>query len=187
MKTARYTDPDFPERLRELTAPSSLFDPDIEQRTRAILEAVQARGDAALLELTERFDGAKLTAEQLAVTQAEIMTASLKADESLRTAVAEAEKNIAGFAKKSRRKAWRMRNSHGAAVGEKFDPFQRVGVYVPGGTAPLVSTALMTITLAKEAGCPEIVVCTPCGKTGEINSALLLAARAAGATEIYRV
>jgi histidinol dehydrogenase len=72
-------------------------------------------------------------------------------------------------------------------VGEKFDPFQRVGVYIPGGTAPLVSTALMTITLAKVAGCREIVVCTPCGKDGGVNPALLFAARTAGATEIYRV
>ena len=72
-------------------------------------------------------------------------------------------------------------------VGEKFDPFQRVGVYIPGGTAPLVSTALMTITLAKVAGCKEIVVTTPCGKDGTINPALLFAARAAGATEVYRV
>src|SRR5205814_3342725 len=112
-------------------------------RTRDILDAVQSRGDEALLELTERFDGAQLNADQLPVTQAEVMTASLKADESLRAAVAEAEKNIAAFAKKSRRKDWRTRNSHGAAVGEKFDPFQRVGVYIPGGSAPLVSTALM--------------------------------------------
>ena len=107
----RYTDADFPQLLSELAASSSLFDPVIEERTRAILEQVQTQGDAALLELTERFDGAKLTAEQLPVTQAEIMTASLKADESLRGAVAEAEKNIATFAKKSRRKAWHMRNS----------------------------------------------------------------------------
>src|SRR6266446_1781334 len=187
MKTARYTDPDFPERLRELTAPSSLFDPAIEQRTRAILEAVQARGDEALLELTERFDGAKLSAAQLAVTQAEMMAASLKADASLRAAVVEAEQNIAAFAKKSRRKDWHTRNSHGALVGERFDPFQRVGIYIPGGTAPLVSTALMTVTLARVAGCSEIVVCTPCGNDGAINSALLSAARAAAATEIYRV
>src|SRR6185436_9196205 len=124
--------------------------------------------------------------DRFAVTHAEHMTASLKADESLRAAVAEAHANIAAFAKKSRRKEWSMRNSHGATVGEKFDPFQRVGIYVPGGTAPLVSTALMTITLAKVAGCPEIVVCTPCGKDGSINDALLFAARAAGATEIYR-
>jgi histidinol dehydrogenase len=187
MKVVRYTDSNFTGRLREITAPSSLFDPAIEQRTRAILDAVQVRGDEAVLEFTEKFDGAKLTADQFAVTQAELMAASLKADESLRAAVTEAEKNIAAFAKKSLRKNWQTKNSHGASVGEKFDPFPRVGIYVPGGTAPLVSTALMTITLAKVAGCKEIVVCTPCGKDGGINPALLFAARAAGATEIYRV
>ena len=187
MRVIRYTDADFAAQLAAVTAPSSLFDPVIEQRTRAILDAVHARGDAAVLELTERFDGAKLAAEQLAVTQAELMASSLKADESLRAAVAEAEGNIARFARKSCRKNWAMKNSHGAAVGEKFDPFQRVGIYIPGGTAPLVSTALMTITLAKVAGCREIVVCTPPDKTGGINAALLFAARAAGATEIYRV
>jgi len=147
---------------------------------------VQLRGDAALLEFTERYDGAKLDLGQLRVTQAELMSASLKADRSLRVAVAESERNIAGFARKSLRKNWQMKNAHGATVGEKFDPFQRVGIYIPGGTAPLVSTALMTITLARVAGCPEIVVCTPCGKDGAINPALLFAARAAGATEIYR-
>ena len=104
MNVIRHTDTDFPDRLRELTAPSSLFDPEIEQRTRAILDDVRARGDAALLEFAERFDGAKLTADQLAVTQAELMAASLKADESLRAAVAEAEANIASFARKSLRK-----------------------------------------------------------------------------------
>ena len=158
MKVIRHTDAQFLRHLRELVAPSSLFDPAIERRTRAILEAVRQRGDDALLELTERFDGAKIAAAQLAVTRAELMTASLKADVSLRATVAEAEKNIANFAKKSRRKSWWMKNSHGAAVGEKFDPFRRVGIYVPGGTAPLVSTALMTITLAKVAGCPTFAV-----------------------------
>jgi histidinol dehydrogenase len=187
MRVIRFTDRGFAAKLAEVTALSSLFDSVIEQRTRAILDAVQARGDAAVLEFTERFDGAKLAADRLAVTRAEFMAASLEADESLRAAVAEAEANIASFARKSRRKNWWMKNSHGAAVGEKFDPFRRVGVYVPGGTAPLVSTALMTVTLAKVAGCPEIVVCTPCGRDGGINSALLFAARAAGATEIYRV
>jgi histidinol dehydrogenase len=187
MKIIRHTDANFARRLRELAASSSLFDPAIEQRTRAILDDVRTRGDAALLELTERFDGASLTAEQLPVTRAELVTASLKADESLRAAVAEAGGNIAAFARKSRRKDWRTRNSHGATVGEKFDPFQRVGIYIPGGTAPLVSTALMTVTLAKVAGCPEIIVCTPCAKDGSINPAILFAARAAGATEVYRV
>jgi histidinol dehydrogenase len=187
MKIARHTDKGFSAKLREVAADSSLFDAEIEQRTKAILHEVFGRGDDAVLEFTEKFDGAKLTAEQLAVTQAELMAASLKADESLRAAVAEAEANIASFAKKSKRKTWFGKNSHGASVGEKFDPFTRVGVYIPGGTAPLVSTALMTITLAKVAGCQEIVVTTPCGKDGSINPAILFAARAAGATEIYRV
>ena len=187
MKVIRHTDANLPELLCEVTAPSSLFDAEIEERTRAILHAVQWRGDEALLEFTERFDGAKLTADQLAVTQAEFVAASLKADESLRSAVTEADRNVTTFARKSKRRNWQSKNSHGAKVGEKFDPFQRVGIYIPGGTAPLVSTALMTITLARVAGCKEIVVCTPCGKDGAINSALLFAARTAGATEIYRV
>ena len=186
MNVIRHTDPDFAARLADLAAPSSLFDPAIEERARAIVEAVRARGDAAVLEFTGRFDGAKLDAAQLAVSQAELFSASVCADEALRAAVAGAGANIAAFARKSRRKDWWMLNSHGAAVGEKFDPFQRVGIYIPGGTAPLVSTALMTITLAKVAGCREIVVCTPCGRDGAINPALLFAARTAGATEIYK-
>ena len=187
MKILRHTDANFSARVAEMTAASSLFDRDIEQRTRDIVEAVESRGDEALLEYTARFDGARLTAEQLAVTQAELLAASLKADEPLRAAVMEAGRNIAAFARRSRRRDWSAKNSHGATVGEKFDPFQRVGVYVPGGSAPLVSTALMTITLAQVAGCPEIVVCTPCGKDGAVNPGLLFAARAAGATEIFRV
>ena len=187
MQVIRHTDKDFAARLREVTSASQLFDAGIEQRTRAILQEVHARGDDAVLEFTARFDGATLNADQLAITQAELFNASLAADKPLRAAVAAAEKNIATFARKSLRKNWQTKNSHGAVVGEKFDPFTRVGVYIPGGTSPLVSTALMTVTLAKVAGCPEIVVTTPCGKDGTINPALLFAARAAGATEIYRI
>jgi histidinol dehydrogenase len=187
MKIVRHTDKDFSAQIRAATSDSSLFDAEIEQRTRAILHDVFVRGDDAVLGFTEKFDGAKLSAGQLAVTAAELFNASIAADESLRAAVAEAENNIALFAKKSLRKNWQSKNSHGASVGEKFDPFTRVGIYIPGGTAPLVSTALMTITLAKVAGCKEIVVTTPCGRDGFVNPAILFAARAAGATEIYRV
>ena len=100
MKVIRHSDASFSKKLRELTAPSSLFDPVIEQRVRAILDAVQVRGDDAVLEFTEKFDGAKLAADRLAVTQAELFNASLAADESLRKAVAEAEKNIAELCQK---------------------------------------------------------------------------------------
>src|SRR5690348_10517335 len=100
MKIVRFADADFTERLRELTASSSLFDPVIEQRTREIIEAVRLRGDLALSELTERFDGVKLASEQFEITHAELMSASLKADERLRATISEAQKNIATFAKK---------------------------------------------------------------------------------------
>ena len=187
MNVIRHTDKNFAQKLKELTASSSLFDKTIEERTRAIVDAVYLRGDAALTEFTEKFDGATLTTEQLPVTQAEFMAASLKADDELRKAVELAEKNIAKFAKRSLRKRWFAVNAQGARVGEKFDAFGRVGIYIPGGKAPLVSTALMTIVLARVAGCKEIVVCTPCGKDGSVNPALLFAVRYAGATEVYRV
>lgn len=186
MNLLRHTDRDFAERRGRLAAASSLFDATIEDRTRAILKDVQERGDAALLELTKRFDGAELDLTRLHVSAAEKFNASLLADDELRKVVTVAHRNIERFSRKSLRKRWSSSNSQGARVGEKFDPFQRVGIYVPGGTAPLVSTALMTVTLAKVAGCPEIVVCTPPNKDGEVNKALLFALNTAGATEIYR-
>jgi histidinol dehydrogenase len=187
MNVLRFSDPGFARQLRALAATSSLFDAAIEERTRAILEAVRARGDQALIEFTERFDGAKLSAEQLPVSTPEFLQASLQAGESLRKAVAFAARNIESFSRRSLRRNWTARNAQGAKVGEKFDPFRRVGIYIPGGTAPLVSTCLMTIVLARVAGCEEIAVCTPCGADGQINPGLLFAARTAGATEVYRI
>jgi histidinol dehydrogenase len=187
MKLLRQSDEGFAAALGAMARESSLFDPGIEQRAREIVDAVAARGDAALAELTERFNGAKLAPDQFAVSTAELMQAMLAATPELRAAVADAAENIAAFARRSLRRDWLAKNRHGATVGEKFDPFGRVGIYIPGGTAPLVSTALMTITLARVAGCPEIVVCTPCGPDGGVNPALLFAARTAGATEIYRL
>jgi histidinol dehydrogenase len=187
MNVLRYTDKTFDTRIQQLTTHSSLFDPDIEQRTRSILDDVQARGDEALTELTLRFDQASIRPDQFAVTQAELFAAAVQAEPSLRTAVKIARRNIEQFSRRALRRNWSARNAQGAIVGEKFDPFHRVGIYVPGGTAPLVSTALMTVTLAVVAGCPEIVVCTPCRPDGSINPALLYAVRAAGATEVYRL
>ncbi len=187
MNVLRQSAPDFDTRLAALAASGSLFDPEVEQRARAIVDAVRARGDEALVEFTARFDGAKLSAGEFAVSAAELFQASLGTQTGLRDALKQAHHNIALFARRSLRRNWSCRNSHGATVAEKFDPFTRVGIYIPGGTAPLVSTALMTVTLAKVAGCKEIVVCTPCGKDACVNPALLLAARIAGATEIYRV
>lgn len=187
MKVIRHRDEDFAEQIQSLTVRSSLFDPVIEERTRSICEAVRQRGDEAVLELTRKFDGAQLTADDLVVTKAELQKATSAADTQLREALKAASANISTFSQLARRHDWDTRNQEGGRVGEKFDPFQRVGLYIPGGTAPLVSTALMTILLAKVAGCPEIVVCTPCDAEGKVNDALLFAAKQAGANEIYRI
>ena len=145
-----------------------------------VLQAVRTVGDAALLEFTERFGGPRLTAKQLRVTgRAKVATAT-------KDALATARANVLAFARKSLRESWTMKNAQGGAVGERFDPFRRVGIYVPGGTAPLVSTAVMTVTLAAAAGVPEIVVTTPSGPDGKVNDALLFALEFCGATEIYR-
>jgi histidinol dehydrogenase len=187
VNVARFNDPNYTEQLQKLLASSSLFDPVVEQRARDIIDAVRSRGDEALLELTERFDHAILSPDRLEVSTAELLGSSIKATDEVRTAVSAAARNIERFSRKSLRKGWSAANAHGARVGEKFDPFQRVGIYIPGGTAPLVSTALMTVLLAKVAGCPEIIVCTPCNASGEINPALLYAVRTAGATRIFRL
>jgi histidinol dehydrogenase len=177
MKTLRYDQPDFARAVAEVSAASSLFDPQIEEGVRSIIDEVQARGDDALVEVTERFDRVRLQPSDFRVTGK-----PSKPDPQLVRAIATAHRNISAFAKRSLRKDWHMRNAQGGMVGEKFEPFGRVGIYVPGGTAPLVSTALMTITLAQVAGCPEIVVCSP----PPVNPNLLYAMMRAGATEIYQ-
>jgi histidinol dehydrogenase len=176
MKILRYDQPVFAEQLATEMAASSLFDPKIEERVRRIIADVQVRGDLALMELTERFD-------KLRLSKPIVTGRTPRVSAGFQKAVAIAQENIAEFARRSLRKNWQTRNRQGAKVGEKFEPFERVGIYIPGGTAPLVSTALMTVTLAKVAGCKQIVICTP----PPMNPNLLYACRKAGATEIYQI
>ena len=187
MNKLRYTDAGYVRKLERLCAASSLFDPNIESGARAIVERVRAKGDVALIEFAKKFDGAKLTAKTLRVGDAEIVTAGKSVDSAIKSAIRFAHRNISVFHQHGLRRGWSGRNTQGARVGEKFDAFGRVGIYIPGGTAPLMSTALMTVTLAKVAGCREIVICTPCDKDGVVNLGLIHAAKVAGATEIYRV
>lgn len=152
-----------------------------------IIAEVAAKGDEALLTFTKRFDGATLTAKTLFVSDAEFTAAETAVSPETKTAVARSLKNIHAFAKRSLRKDWSAKNAEGATVGERFSPFERVGVYVPGGKAPLVSTALMTAGFAQAAGVPEILAATPCGPDGTVNPALLYAMKAAGVTEAIKV
>ena len=186
MKVLSHTSPSFASALRKLDR-RHIPTVELQEYVAGIIAEVKKRGDAALVEFAAKFDGAKLTAKSLAVTPAEFAAAQKSVPADVKRALAVAHKNVLAFAKRGLRKNWKMRNAQGAETGEVYQPFQRVGIYVPGGTAPLISTVIMTVTLAQAAGVPEIVVCTPCGPEGKVNAAMLAALKLAGATEVYRV
>lgn len=172
--------------LESLTRAYSV-DPAVRTTVEEILAAVALEGDAALLRYTQKFGGPVLERHQIPVTPQEVVEALNGLAPEVRKAIATARKNVRSFAKRSLRKSWFMKNRQGTITGERFDPFQRVGIYIPGGTAPLVSSAVMTCTLAEAAGVPEIVAVTPSGPDGKVHPALLAALSSCGATEIYRV
>jgi len=151
-----------------------------------IVGEVAKKGDRALVAFAKKFDGAKLTPATLRVSEEELAHARASVSRETKAAVKASLKNIHAFAKKSLRQDWKALNTQGVEVGERFVPFDRVGVYVPGGKAPLVSTSLMTAGFAQAAGVPEIVAATPPGPDGSVNVDLLYALDAAGATEIYK-
>lgn len=162
------------------------FPEEAEKAAASALSEIKSRGDTAVLELVAKFEGfrprsaAALKVDLSKVTGREI-------DRKLVKAVNDAHKRVLRFSKASLRSAWSMNSPHGGSLGEFYSPMDRIGVYVPGGTAPLASTSIMTVTLAKAAGVKEIVACTPAGRTGEVNPVLLYALKMAGATEVYRV
>ncbi len=187
MRIIRYTDKSYSSAIKKLdrrSAPPA----GVEEIVKNIIAEVKTRGDAALIELSNRFDKAEFkTAKDLRVTAAELAAAENAVDAATKKAIAASRKNVTDFARRSLRKDWSGTNAQSAEVGERYLPFQRVGIYVPGGSAPLVSTSNMTVCLAAAAGCPEIVVMTPPGPGGKVNPALLYALKKAGATEIYKV
>jgi histidinol dehydrogenase len=157
------------------------------EQVREILGEVRLGGDEALLRLVQQFDRALFSRDELRVNQSEIDEALGHLDPVLRDALEAAKRNVLDFARKSQRTDWLSENEQGAKVGESFHPFQRVGIYVPAGTAPLVSSAIMTVSLATAVGVPEIVVVSPVGSEKRMNHALLSALQIAGATEIFKV
>lgn len=165
----------------------SAFPDEAEKSAAAVLADVRVRGDAAVADCVSRFEGANLKPGQFRISQAELNRADASVPAHLKRAVRDAYTRVMRFSKASLRSSWTMKTPRGGSTGEFFSPMDRVGVYVPGGTAPLASTSIMTVTLARAAGVKEIVACTPAGKTGAVNPTLLYALKLAGATEIYRV
>lgn len=158
---------------------------DIEQRVRPILAEVHRRGDEALFEFAERFDGVKL--RSLAVSEAEWSAAAALVPAELRQAIMTAKANIETFHAAQREHMPVIETMPGVRCWRKSVAIQKVGLYIPGGTAPLFSTLLMLGVPAVLAGCADIVVCTPPDREGQIHPAILFTAHLLGIKQVFKV
>ena len=152
-----------------------------------IVNDIKINGDTALLQAISKYDNVDVNLKKIKVSDQEIQSAISSVDKSFVKAVNYAKKNIVKFSKASLKKNWREKTKNGGYVGELFIPIERVGCYIPGGAAPLVSTALMTVILAKIAGVEEIVACSPPSIDGSLNPNIIYALHNSGATEIYKI
>ena len=178
---------DFQERLKGMLAIDSEQDESISQTVKAILKDVQKRGDAAVLEYTERFDRVSAKSMQ----QLEMPAAELKASfESLspqhREALMAAAKRIRTFHEAQRQESWSMGDEHGNQLGQRISALDRVGLYVPGGKAAYPSSVLMNALPAKVAGVPEVIMVVPT-PGGERNALVLAAAHLAGVDRVFAI
>lgn len=158
---------------------------DVSDVVSDIIDNVRKKGDTALFEYTQKFDGADLI--NLEVTEAEKEEAFASVDSKFLEILREAADNIRAFHEKQVRESFIINNKNGILLGQKIIPIEKVGIYVPGGTAAYPSTVLMDSIPAKIAGCNEIVMVTPPGKDGKINPVILAAAKIAGVNRIFKV
>ena len=149
-----------------------------------VLQDVKARGDEAVLDYEERFDHVRPAS--LAVTPGEVEEAVARVPRELKEAMRVAEHNIAAFHAAQRFESRRVETAPGVVCWQKAVPIERVGLYIPGGTAPLFSTVLMLAVPARLAGCREVVLCTPPDREGRVHPAILYAARLAGVNRIFK-
>ncbi len=158
---------------------------DVGSAVSEIIADVKARGDAALYDYTERFDGVRLTS--LEVTAAEKEKALAEISEEFFEILKEAAANIRAFHEKQVRSGFSFEKAGGVVLGQKITPIEKVGLYIPGGTAAYPSTVLMNAIPAKIAGCSEIVITTPSGKDGRVPAAIIAAASVAGVDRIFKI
>lgn len=149
-----------------------------------IIQNVKENGDSALKEYTKKFD--KVDIETIKVSEEEITVAYKKVDQQLLETIKKSRQNIWNFHEKQLQNSWINPKEDGTMLGQLVRPLEKVGLYVPGGTAPLISSVLMTAVPAKVAGVEKLIMCTPPSKDGSINPAILVAAREAGVDEVYR-
>jgi histidinol dehydrogenase len=186
MRTLHHASKTFADELAAFCR-GTVVPKEISEAVAAILADIQVRGDEAVAYYAAKFDGAKLRTRDFRVSASELAASAKKLPPAEMRALVAAHENIVAYNQRGLLAPWTARNSHGATVGEKFDPIRRVGLYVPGGEVPLVSTVLMTVTLAKIAACPEIAVFTPSNAQGKVATGVLAALHYLGIDEVYRV
>ena len=152
-----------------------------------IVDRVKTKGDQALFELTRKFDWEGIDASNVKVTEAEVQEAYDTIDPQLIETIRKSLKNIREYHEKQKQYSWFDTTPEGTMLGQKVTPLASAGVYVPGGKAVYPSSVLMNIVPAKIAGVAHVVMCTPCNKEGKVNPAVLVAAKEAGADEVYKV
>jgi len=159
----------------------------VEERVKKIIEDVRVFGDDALIKYTKKFDRVKLSVRQLKVSEMEISGAYQNISPNFVSSLKVIIENVNRFYRKTLRKSWRIKDADGVMLGENYTPLEKVGVYIPAGTAPLVSTVYMTVLPAKLAGVKRIVLISPPDKNGFINPHILVVADLLKVDEIYRV
>lgn len=152
-----------------------------------IIEEVRLYGDEAVIRYTKKYDRVKLTAKQLRVSQAELSGAYQNIEPDFISNLKIIIDNVTKFYKRQSKKSWRIKDKEGVVIGEQFAPLEAVGIYIPAGTAPLVSTVYMTVLPAKIAGVKRIVLVSPPDKSGNINPHILVVADLLKVDEIYKV
>ncbi len=158
----------------------------VEERVRKIVDAVRSEGDAAVLRYTRQFDRVKLTPRTLRVTEAETSAAFQNISPQFIASLKRVIENVNRFYRRSVKRPWRIRDANGVVLGEHPVPLERVGVYVPSGTAPLVSTVYMTVLPAKIAGVKEIVLATPPKADGSVDPHILVVANLLKVSAVYK-
>jgi len=180
------TDPAFRRKFAAIRERGAQTSAAVDEGARAIVAAVRKRGDKALVELTEKYDGVALQPRQLRVPQADIDAAAEQLEPAARAALQLAARRIAAFHAKQVEKSWSYRDAEGFKLGQQITPLRRVGVYVPGGHASYPSSVLMTAIPARVAGVEEVIMLSPAGKDG-YNPAVLAAAKIAGVDAVFRI
>lgn len=168
----------------EVLARPTFDDSSLNKTVQDVLDQIKSRGDEAVLEYEEKFDKVRL--QNLAVSEQEIKEASALVSEDLKKAIQTAKENIKTFHSSQKLETKKVETTQGVTCWQKAVGIEKVGLYIPGGTAPLFSTVLMLAIPAKIAGCKEIILCSPPNSEGKINPAILYAAQVAGVSKIYK-